>query len=336
MAAAWSVCVWRKKPGSSKARKTRYKAGMSSTYGNNVGFLRLVLASCVIIGHAPELVDGNLTHEPMTMLFHTLSLGEMAVDGFFLLSGYLVTASLLRAPHISIYLIRRLARLYPAFWVISLLLTFGLGPALGMPFGIDSLTLLRFVVLMGPPAAPVAYLHYKVLDGPMWTLPCEMHCYLLVALLYRLGFFRHRELCLGLAVVLAACVCAHGFGLLAYNANTFATQPWLFYPFLIFSLSDSDLRLTSCFLLGGSAWLYRAELSRHLHGGTSLAALTLAVLCLSQRHLAEAGLQIFGGLALYWLAFKANLGVFQRLNNNWDISYGTYLYGWPVSLCLLI
>jgi peptidoglycan/LPS O-acetylase OafA/YrhL len=38
---------------------------------------------------------------------------------------------------------------------------------------------------------------------------------------------------------------------------------------------------------------------------------------------------------LYWLTFKVKLGRLNALNNEWDISYGTYLYGWPASLALL-
>jgi uncharacterized membrane protein len=43
----------------------------------------------------------------------------------------------------------------------------------------------------------------------------------------------------------------------------------------------------------------------------------------------------FGAIALYWLAFRARLGRIQRVNNRVDISYGTYLYSWPVQLALV-
>jgi peptidoglycan/LPS O-acetylase OafA/YrhL len=50
---------------------------------------------------------------------------------------------------------------------------------------------------------------------------------------------------------------------------------------------------------------------------------------------AEFGITTFGGVALFWLAFRANLGLLQKINDRWDISYGTYLYGWPATIFLI-
>jgi peptidoglycan/LPS O-acetylase OafA/YrhL len=38
---------------------------------------------------------------------------------------------------------------------------------------------------------------------------------------------------------------------------------------------------------------------------------------------------------VFWLALKAELGPLQRINDRWDISYGTYLYGWPAAITIL-
>ena len=95
---------------------------------NNFHLLRFVFASLVIISHAHEIKDGDRSNEILTTIFGSISFGELAVDCFFVISGYLITKSWLENPRFSAFLSSRILRIFPAFIVASLLCALILGP----------------------------------------------------------------------------------------------------------------------------------------------------------------------------------------------------------------
>ena len=86
-------------------------------HGNNFGLLRLGFALTVIVSHSPELVDGNRSRELLTRWFGTMSFGKVAVDGFFLISGYLITQSRDRTASTASFCAKRAARILPGYVV---------------------------------------------------------------------------------------------------------------------------------------------------------------------------------------------------------------------------
>jgi peptidoglycan/LPS O-acetylase OafA/YrhL len=288
---------------------------------NNIGLLRLVFASLVIIGHAPEMTDGNRLREPLTRLFHTLLLGEVAVDGFFLLSGYLISQSMFRSGSLREYVKRRVLRIYPAFVVSWLLCVYVLGPLTGgHPGSLGLRPLFYMALLQPPPSLPgqLAGLPHPVLNGAMWTIQYEFGCYLAIAVFGVLGLLRRR----GLMVVVAAAAAgsligAHWWGVL---------QSYRFHE---------AMHLTVMFMMGTLFFLFRDALIARMDWKLALLSGLAAILLLGDPLLAPFGMITFGALGIFWLSFEAPLGWLQKVNNRWDISYGVYLYGWPIAAFIL-
>jgi peptidoglycan/LPS O-acetylase OafA/YrhL len=308
---------------------------MRQAQGNNIGLLRLVLASLVIISHAPQMIDGDARREPMTMIVHTTaSFGGLAVEGFFLLSGYLITKSMLSTGAVGPYMVRRVLRIWPAYLAAFLISVFCLSPLLGgAPWRHLGRTFAALAVMRAPPTYPglLKGLPYPVLNGSMWTIAYEFRCYVMVALMFMLGLLRRKWLCLGLAVLLIA-------GMIAETVPSVAQRLYTILPFhLTFVLGDAwqTIRLTAAFAVGMCAYLFWDRVSGWLNGWTVAACAVAMVLLLFVQPLAEAGMITFGAVVLFWLAMVARLGVLQRINDRWDISYGVYLYGWPVATTIL-
>lgn len=299
-------------------------AGGRDPRANNFGSLRLLFAGLVILAHAPELVDGNRSRELLTQAFGTLSLGEIAVDGFFLVSGYLITASYRAKRSFADYLARRALRIYPAFVVASLLCIAVVAPLGGGDLAAASPmeTLLRLSLLLMP-VVPGAFaeLPYPLLNGAMWTIPCEFGCYLLLGLVGTARALRRRGRYLGLLA---------GLG-------TLLALRWLFLPVghpgdALGSLSEM-IRLTFVFCCGGAFRLF-ADRITYTGRGAALAALLLLPLMFS-RPLAEPAFAILGGYLIFWFAFAVRPTALSRATAQADPSYGLYLYAWPVQNLLV-
>ncbi|WP_176167838.1 MULTISPECIES: acyltransferase [Rhodanobacteraceae] len=124
---------------------------------NNFDALRLFGAFLVLISHQFAL-SGRA--EPRFVGDH--SFGNLGVLIFFSISGYLVTSSWLKDPHILRFTARRALRMMPALCV-SIPLTLAVIAVLG---------------LTGFPQNP-----RHLTNGSLWTIPYEVYCYglLLVA-----------------------------------------------------------------------------------------------------------------------------------------------------------
>jgi len=300
---------------------------------NGIGALRLFFASLVIVSHSPEMLDGSLRREPLFNLFGTLSSGDLAVDAFFLISGYLIAASFAASSSLVSYFRKRVLRIYPAFVVCSLLCVFVVAPLAGAdlsalrPADWGRLSY-RLLMLKSPEVAGAFQgLPYPALNGSAWTISYEFRCYVLAAALGLVGLYRKggRWAFLGLTVAMIA-----GNLVLALAAPGLTAPNWLVATF---GEPHQQARLTTAFMIGTCFWLFNAELALRARYA-AVAALGLVGLMFVPA-VAETALFLLGGYVLFWIAFKVTWKPLHTINAKDDVSYGVYLYAWPIGALLI-
>ncbi|QHI96648.1 acyltransferase family protein [Xylophilus rhododendri] len=291
---------------------------------NHFNALRFLLAAMVIVSHCQEVARNSREQETFIHLSGTLTLGDLAVDGFFLLSGFLIVRSWVLRPSIMHFLRNRVCRIYPGFVAAAILCAFVVGPLAG-----DSDYFSQFqpwawlysVLTLHKPVLPPVFVgsYIAAANVSLWTIQYEFKCYLMVLALGVAGVFRYRW---GWAVLTAAITAAY---LVSMQANEL---------FPVLKNKSYLFRLAMVFAAGGCHYLYPGLFSRTRMA--YLIAFLAWLACMpASIPLAHVGSATAGGFLLIGYAQRTRgpLLVFNRLP---DVSYGVYLYGWPVMKLLML
>lgn len=295
---------------------------------NNFGFLRLLFAYLVIFGRSPDIIGRAAGRDPLFLLTGTIPLGDLAVDGFFLISGYLICQSFEHSKSFFNYLAKRVLRIYPAFVVVWLLTLFVLVPMSGgltefLNIGISGWlkNIMKMFMLSEPFVEGFLLLDYfQTLNGALWTIRYEFLCYLLIPVVALFGL--NKKSVLALAILFIAAYITHKSTGFEYEVNM---------PFpLLFSLIA---RLFSTFLIGMAFYQFRDKIVWSMK--LVVLSLVLVLLTINNPIMAEIFLVIFGGYIMFYFAFAFKNSFFQNCNVKNDISYGVYIYAWPVQALLV-
>lgn len=96
---------------------------------NSLNLVRLVAALAVLISHSFSLQTGLGSSEPLAAST-PFTLGQHAVNAFFVISGATLSHSLQRNPNLAQYAWARFLRIFPALLAFGLFFAFVLGPLL--------------------------------------------------------------------------------------------------------------------------------------------------------------------------------------------------------------
>ena len=288
---------------------------------NSLNALRLVFATAVIVSHAYLL--GGFGAEPA---FGGSSLGGWAVAAFFVASGYLIAGSRVRS-RVGSFARRRALRIFPGLWVCLLVIVLVFVPLAAIKeqgtFPPDVRAVGSFLFLNATLLADGQYgiegtletvPHAGSWDGSLWSLPFEVGCYIAVALLLTGLARRHPK-----AAIAAA---------FAASSVIHLVDVWV-APLPVENLRLAFTLLTY-FLAGSLLWAF----ADRIPASRGLALLAVGAIAVTG---AFGQAYALGALPLaylcMWLAVRLPLQRVGRVN---DISYGVYIYAFPVQQVLVL
>lgn len=291
---------------------------------NNLNLIRILAAYAVLVSHSVALTTGQPQLEPLR---RTLGMtpGDMAVDVFFIASGFLVTLSLLSRQSAIEFFWSRVLRIFPGLLVMLVITVFGIGLAVTQHsaasylsdtqtyrYLLKCLTLVRDVEYVLPGVFEDTPLP-RAVNGSLWTLPQEVKMYIVLLSLWLLAaMVSVRIRVFGLAVLVGA------IGAAAALVIWRLVDP---------SRVSHEARLFFFFFAGGSFAIVRARINLTgsvfwplllvLLASTTSKTLFFFVYCFSLPYL------------LFFAAYRPG-GVIRRYNRAGDYSYGIYIYAYPI------
>jgi peptidoglycan/LPS O-acetylase OafA/YrhL len=285
---------------------------------NSLNAIRLALAIAVIISHSWPA--GGYGADPR---WGDQTLGEWAVAGFFVASGYLILGSRVSSRSIWDYLWRRLLRIYPGFIVCITTVALVIAPlsvaidrsgAYNWHSGLSYIwsNVGIFIVQGGIEGTTTTAPYVGDWNAPLWTLFFEALCYVWIGVL--VSIVPKGWLGPVLMVLVVICLAANIYG---------AVTEWG-----INSNQGRFFWLSGYFASGGIFYVYRDKipLNRLL-----AAASLLLVIALATFH----AFHMFAGLPLAYLVFFLAIKLpFARIGAKNDISYGMYIWAFPLQQVL--
>ena len=282
---------------------------------NSFDLIRHIAALMVLVSH-----HFALSGQAEPTLQGINSLGGFAVLAFFAISGYLVTQSFLRSS-LQSYAIKRAARIFPALVVCAFVMVYCVA-------GVYNDTLLatagskealaKFLQISAFGRADIdtvtqGFVFKESLNGSLWTLKFEFGCYILVALALSLV----RRPVVPLLILLGFCA----LNLASTSVNH---------------------------VLAGKVAIYTSVCIGFFVGATLAFHQGLLGSFKSRAILAGAGLSLIGAAVVGFLPLLASsvgfslatlaLGTMftdRIVRGKFDISYGLYLYAFPVQQLLI-
>ncbi len=291
---------------------------------NNLNFIRLIAAILVVYMHSFSISLGDEAGD----IIGRLTLGKeyaggLAVDIFFIISGFLICKSYDNSKSIVQYAKARFLRIWPLLFVVVMLLTFVMGPLVtsyevSHYFALTKywLYFLRNLYFVSAyTQLPGVFMNHfqNSVDGSLWTLAYEVICYIFVVISAPL--WKRKKFSIPVMAVLCSAIFVFHKYINAFSVGPISAE-------FIRNLS----RFMTYFLVGMLFYLYRdvIRLDKKLLA-TGILVVVVGILFLDFTICFAIG----GACIIFVIGFS------EKINTQWyekigDLSYGIYLISFPI------
>ncbi len=293
---------------------------------NNFNLVRFVAAALVLYSHGFAIALGSGDAEPLRNTVG-MTWGLIAVDVFFVTSGFLITSSYFARNNLTVFAWARIMRIYPALLVAVLFCVFVVGLSFTALSASEYLSTAQTYKFLFKNSLLFFGLEYDLpgvfdnnpwkhaVNGSLWTLPYEVRMYaMLAAILFAIGYLQNR-----LSVIRSPKIILLFIAISAVAANI-ANH---FHPYA----SVHFVHLFTMFFVGAAYYAWR----EHVRLSLGLFAVAFASVLIGSLN-ADVFFVLYVISVPYLTLFIAYVpsGRIRNFNKVGDYSYGVYIYAFPV------
>ena len=292
-------------------------------HDNNFNLIRFVAATLVLFAHSFPLSLGREITDPISNLMG-IGIGELAVDIFFITSGFLVTQSLINRPCLRAFFWARILRIFPALFVAMIFCVFVVGlyfttlPVAEFITHNETLTYLKknLTLIWGDryflPGVFEENIYPAAVNGSIWTLPWELKMYILLGLTALIGRNKKWLLISTLALL----------GTLGYIIDHLVLWGGI-------ETDPNKPRFISFFFMGSIFYLFKEKIKLSPTLFYSILALWFISILSNQESLLFIIYTLTLAYLVLYLAYIPK-GAIRNFNQLGDYSYGVYIYAFPI------
>jgi peptidoglycan/LPS O-acetylase OafA/YrhL len=289
---------------------------------NSFSLMRLIASVCVVFSHSYLITNGVHTLQPLEALTG-YPLGTHSVNIFFAISGLLIAASFSRNPNVLTFLVTRFFRIYPALIISSIVvfilcLVFAGTQDFLSVFNSSVFSYFFKILIEFTGSSTLVGVFEKLpspnrINVPIWTLKYEIMCYL--SFVFVMVILIKRKIVSDIKistffVVICLIWLLQGK---AYNNSTSI---------------DHIIRFSFLFWSGVLCWNSRNFIIINVTGLIGLFFLTALTSYMKMSLTGPFCMITSTYLCFYCAQYK--YGIVTRFTQKNDLSYGIYIYSWPV------